>query len=157
MNHLGRALTQYDSPPVQLLFVYNANPLATIPHQSLVRQGLEREDLFTVVFEQVMTDTARYADLLLPATTFLEHDDFRAGYGYSEFRRLRPVIERVGQSRPNYEVFADLCRRCGVARPTDATDADDWARRMMARLPTAETVWNQLEADEPARLADGGR
>ena len=81
MNHLGRALTEYDDPPVNVLFVYNCNPAATVPDQHRVLRGLEREDLFTVVFEQVMTDTALYADVVLPATTFLEGYDFAKAYG----------------------------------------------------------------------------
>ena len=81
MNQLGRALTEYDDPPVNVLFVYNCNPAATVPDQRRVLKGLEREDLFTVVFEQVMTDTALYADVLLPNTTFLEGYDFAKGYG----------------------------------------------------------------------------
>jgi anaerobic selenocysteine-containing dehydrogenase len=81
MNHLGRALTEYDDPPVKVLFVYNCNPVATVPDQRRIIRGLEREDLFTVVFEQVMTDTALYADLVLPANTFLEGYDFAKAYG----------------------------------------------------------------------------
>ena len=81
MNQLGRALTEYDDPPVNVLFVYNCNPAATVPDQQRVLRGLEREDLFTVVFEQVMTDTALYADVVLPATTFLEGYDFAKAYG----------------------------------------------------------------------------
>src|SRR4051812_14989960 len=80
MNHLGRALTEDDDPPVNLLFVYNCNPAATVPDQQRIIKGLERENLFTIVFEQVMTDTALYADLLLPNTTFLEAYDFAKGY-----------------------------------------------------------------------------
>src|SRR5207248_2988444 len=68
MNLLGRALLEYDAPPIKMLFVYNCNPLATAPDQNRVLQGLQREDLFTVAFEQVYTDTARYADVVLPAT-----------------------------------------------------------------------------------------
>ena len=79
MNHLGRALTEYDDPPVDVLFVYNCNPAATVPDQRRVLRGLERENLFTVVFEQVMTDTALYADVILPATTFMEGYDFAKG------------------------------------------------------------------------------
>ncbi len=92
MNHLGRALTEYDNPPISVLFVYNCNPLATVPDQNRVRRGLEREDLFTVVFEQVMTDTAPYADVLLPATTFLEHYDIAKGYGAYHLHLVQPVI-----------------------------------------------------------------
>ncbi|MBP8273062.1 MAG: molybdopterin-dependent oxidoreductase, partial [Acidobacteria bacterium] len=98
MNHLGRALTDLNDPPVSLLFVYNCNPLATMPDQNRVRKGLEREDLFTVVFDQVMTDTAKYADLLLPATTFLEHYDIAKGYGAYHFQLVRPVIDAVGEA-----------------------------------------------------------
>src|SRR5437764_14356570 len=76
MNHLGRALTEYDKPPVNVLFVYNCNPAATVPDQRRIIRGLEREDLFTVVFEQAMTDTALYADVILPATTLPEAHDF---------------------------------------------------------------------------------
>ena len=116
MNRLGAALTRYDDPPVQALFVYNSNPLATAPHQELVRAGLEREDLFTVVFEQVMTDTARYADVLLPATTFLEHRELARGYGAFVLHRSEPAVPPPGEARPNYPVFAELAVRCGVAR-----------------------------------------
>src|SRR5690606_37669515 len=72
MNQLGRALTTLTDPPIAVLFVYNSNPLATAPDQNAVRRGIDRDDLFTVVHDQVMTDTARFADLVLPATTFLE-------------------------------------------------------------------------------------
>ena len=100
MNHVGRVLTDPDAipgPPVKVLFVYNANPLATLPNQELVRRGLAREDLFTVVFDQVMTDTALYADLVLPATTFLEHDDLAMGYGAMVLHDTKPVTEPVGE------------------------------------------------------------
>jgi anaerobic selenocysteine-containing dehydrogenase len=114
MNHLGRALIEYDRPPVKVLFVYNCNPLATMPDQHRVLMGLEREDLFTVVFDQVMTDTARYADVLLPATTFLENYDIAKGYGSVSLQLVRPVIEAVGEARPNPEVFGELAKRLGV-------------------------------------------
>ena len=96
MNHLGRALLDYTDPPVQLLFVYNCNPVATVPDQHRIVRGLQREDLFTVVFEQVMTDTALYADVILPATTFLEGYDFAKSYGTISLDLVRPVIEPVG-------------------------------------------------------------
>ena len=81
MNKLGRALVEFDDPPIKALFVYNCNPVATMPDQQRVLQGMAREDLFTVVFDQVMTDTAVFADVILPATTFLEAYDFARGYG----------------------------------------------------------------------------
>src|SRR3954465_15268521 len=108
MNHLGRALTEYTDPPVEMLFVYNCNPLATMPNQNRVLEGLKRENLFTVVYEQVFTDTARYADVLLPATTFLENYDIVKSYGPITLQLVRPVIEPVGEARPNAEVFSDL-------------------------------------------------
>jgi len=121
MNHLGRALTEYNAPPVQVLFVYNCNPVATVPHQNLVRKGLEREDLFTVVHEQIMTDTAKYADLVLPSTTFLEHYDVAKGYGAYHLQVVQPVIAPVGESRPNQEVFRELGVRLGQAEDDDET------------------------------------
>jgi anaerobic selenocysteine-containing dehydrogenase len=122
MNHLGRALTEYQDPPVAVLFTYNGNPAATTPDQNRVRQGLRREDLFTVVFEQAMTDTAQYADVLLPATTFLEHYDIAKGYGAYHFHLTQPVIAAVGESRPNHEVFRDLGMRLGLTAPVDPAD-----------------------------------
>jgi anaerobic selenocysteine-containing dehydrogenase len=80
-----------------------------------VRRGLEREDLFTIVFDQVLTDTARYADLVLPATTFLEHEELSRGYGAMLLQKSSAVIAPVGQARSNYSVFADLAVRAGVA------------------------------------------
>src|SRR5919107_1234511 len=111
MNHLGRALLEYDNPSVDMLFVYNCNPVATMPDQNRVLQGLQRQDLFTVVFDQVFTDTARYADVVLPSTTFLENYDIAKGYGSISLQLVRPVIEPVGESRPNAEVFSDLASR----------------------------------------------
>ena len=122
MNRLGRALCgELDlDPPLAFLFVYDANPLATFPDQERVRRGFEREDLFVVVHEQVMTDTARIADLVLPATTFLEHHELRAGYGATPLQWATPVIEPVGEARSNDQLFAELLERTGLARAGDA-------------------------------------
>ena len=79
-----------------MLFVYNCNPLATMPDQNRVLKGLLREDLFTVVYEQVFTDTTRYADVLLPATTFLENYDVAKGYGPISLQLVRPVDRARG-------------------------------------------------------------
>src|SRR5687767_6938896 len=111
MNRLGRALVDYNDPPIKALFVYNCNPVATMPDQQRVLQGLARDDLFTVVFDQVMTDTAVFADVILPATTFLEAYDFARGYGPISLQLVRPVIDAVGESRSNPEVFGALARR----------------------------------------------
>ena len=114
MNHVGRALTELEGPPIKLVFVYNANPLVTLPDQNRVLRGFSREDLFTVVFDQVMTDTARFADVVLPATTFLETYDVAKGYGAYSLQLVKPVIDTVGESRPNVEVFGELGRRLGL-------------------------------------------
>lgn len=113
MSQLSRWLLEAEDPPVQGLFVYNANPVATAPNQRAVIEGFERETLFTVVFDQVMTDTARFADLVLPATTFLEGWDLRAGYGSYVVGGIRPVVAARGQARSNVEVFAALGRAMG--------------------------------------------
>src|SRR5881398_2399709 len=92
MIHLGRALTDRDlAPPIRALYVYNSNPAAVCPNQTLVLEGLAREDLFTVVHEQVMTDTAHYADLVLPATTSMEHADLYRSFGQFYFQYADPV------------------------------------------------------------------
>jgi anaerobic selenocysteine-containing dehydrogenase len=139
MNHLGRALIEYDQPPVDMLFVYNCNPLATMPDQNRVLVGLQRPDLFTVVFDQVITDTARYADVLLPATTFLENYDIARGYGPISLQLVRPAIEPIGESRPNAEVFSDLAERLGIGTAETETDT---LLRVVSRLP--ETIGAEL-------------
>jgi anaerobic selenocysteine-containing dehydrogenase len=125
MNRLGEALLEWSDPPVELLFVYNCNPLATLPNQERVRRGLERKDLFTVVFDQVLTDTALYADVLLPATTFLERTELSRGYGAMVLQKASAAIEPVGEARSNHEVFAELCRRTGLSRAGDPETSDE--------------------------------
>ena len=134
MNHLGRALLEYSDPPVQMLFVYNCNPLATMPDQNRVLEGLKREDLFTVVFEQVFTDTTRYADVLLPATTFLEHYDVAKSYGILNLQLVRPVIQPVAEARSNVEVFSELSARLGLGEAEEETDT---LLRIVRQFPTA--------------------
>jgi anaerobic selenocysteine-containing dehydrogenase len=114
MNHLGRVLTGDAAPPVKVLFVYNCNPAATMPDQNRVLKGLTREDLFTVVFEQVMTDTAAYADVVLPATVFLEHYDVARGYGPLSLQMVQPVTDAVGEARPNAQVFGEILSALGL-------------------------------------------
>jgi anaerobic selenocysteine-containing dehydrogenase len=140
MNHLGRVLNDESdggplSPPIKLLFVYNCNPAVTMPDQNRVLRGLQRDDLFTVVFDQVLTDTAQYADIVLPATTFLEHYDTAKAYGPLTLEMTRPVIEEVGESRANASVFADLLRRLDLDRPEDPTDDLENMFQVLDRLP----------------------
>src|SRR5437763_16455262 len=140
MNHLGRALTEYDDPPINVLFVYNCNPAATVPDQHRVLKGLEREDLFTVVFEQVMTDTALYADVVLPATTFLEGYDFAKAYGPISLELGRPVIDAVGEARSNADVFGELCSRLDLRKDGEATGELDLLVKVLDDLPAGASL-----------------
>jgi anaerobic selenocysteine-containing dehydrogenase len=144
MNRLGEALLEEESPPVKVLFSYDCNPLATMPNQEKVRRGLEREDLFTIVFEQVWTDTAQYADLVLPATTFLEHGEMSRGYGAYVLHRSPAVAAPAGEARPNYQVFADLCRRLGLDRPGDPETAEELGGVLLRR---SERMRAELDRD----------
>ena len=151
MNHLGRALTEYQDPPVQVLFVYNCNPLATMPDQNRVLQGLERNDLFTVVFEQVFTDTARYADVVLPAATFLEQYDIAKAYGPIALQLVRPVIEPQGEARSNAAVFSELAERLDVGR---AEEDFETLLRITSRMP--EQIRTELLEEGSATPPHGG-
>lgn len=114
MNQLDAALHgELPGPPVEALFVYNSNPAAICPNQQRVLSGLRREDLFTVVVEQFPTDTVDYADIVLPATTQLEHLDLHHAYGHQWLQLNRPAIEPLGECRPNTDVFRGLARRMG--------------------------------------------
>jgi anaerobic selenocysteine-containing dehydrogenase len=135
MNQLGRALTEYDKPPVDVLFVYNCNPAATAPDQRHVLRGLERENLFTIVFEQVMTDTAMYADLVLPATTFLEGYDLARAYGPITLELVSPVIEPVGEARHHADVFGELCARLGLLKEDESRDELELTVQVLRSLP----------------------
>ena len=116
MLQLGRDLTDATlSPPVRSLYVWNSNPAVIAPEQSRVVAGLEREDLFTVVHDQFVTDTARYADIVLPATTMLEQADVTMSWGFNYIQRGEQAIAPVGESKPNSEVARRLAARLGFA------------------------------------------
>ena len=118
MVQLGRLLTdQPPTPPIKALYVYNANPVALTPDQNRILAGLAREDLFTVVHEQVMTDTARFADVVLPATTIFEQTELHRSYGHYVLQYNEPVIAPLGESRTNPQVFAGLARAMGFTEP----------------------------------------
>jgi len=121
-------------PPVRGLFIYNCNPAVTAPHQSAILRGLAREDLFTVVCEQVMTDTAEYADILLPAVTFLEQREIRRAYGSYVVGGVQPVIPPRGEAKPNEEVFALLGRAMGWRHEPFSWDTDTFMRKVAAAL-----------------------
>jgi anaerobic selenocysteine-containing dehydrogenase len=114
MVQLAEALHgELPGPPVKALFVYNSNPAAVCPDQSRVLKGLEREDLFTVVHDQFQTDTADYADIVLPATSQLEHFDLHGSYGHLYVQANNPAIAPLGEAKPNTEVFRLLAREMG--------------------------------------------
>ncbi len=156
MNQVGQALLSAE-PAVRLVFVYNANPVATLPAQTKVRQGFHREDLFTVVFEQVWTDTARLADVVLPATTFLEHQELSKGYGALVLQAAEPVIPPVGEARPNYPVFAELLRRLDLHRPGDPETAEEILEVMLAGSRSGQRLGAELARGGPAAPACGTR
>jgi len=108
MVRLGEALTVTNDPPVKAMIVYNSNPAAVAPDREVVLRGLRRDDLFTVVLEHFQTDTADYADVLLPATTQLEHDDIHRAYGHLYVMYNRRSIEPLGECLSNSEIFRRL-------------------------------------------------
>ncbi|MEZ5650899.1 MAG: molybdopterin-dependent oxidoreductase [Burkholderiaceae bacterium] len=133
---VGRLLLDRSlDPPIAALFIYNHNPVCTHPDQNRLREGLRRDDLFVVGSDVVMTDSMRYADVILPACSHFEHDDVFGAYGQNYLQRARPVIEPVGEALPNTEIFRRLAARFGFQEPAlrasddelmdDAVDADD--------------------------------
>ena len=139
MVRLGEALTETD-PPVMGLFVYSSNPLSVAPDSSLVRKGLAREDLFTVVHEQLHTETTKYADLVLPATTSFENDDLYIGYGHFYMGRTTPVIPARGEAISNFDLFQTLARKMGFA---EATFEQDIEARIAEYLPAISGLSQQ--------------
>jgi anaerobic selenocysteine-containing dehydrogenase len=135
MNHLGRALTELRDPAVHALFVYNCNPAVTMPDQNRVLRGLAREDLFTVVFDQVFIDTAVYADIVLPATTFLESYDIARAYGPLSVQLVQPVVDAVGDARPNAEVFGELITAMGLDGGDEPQGELDVLMEVLADVP----------------------
>jgi anaerobic selenocysteine-containing dehydrogenase len=131
-------------PAIEALVVYNSNPVAVAPDSGRVVQGFAREDLFTVVLEHFQTDTADYADYLLPATTQLEHWDVHAGYGHTDALLNRPAIEPLGQARTNTQIFRELAQRMGFTEP-EFTEND----QTLCRLAYGDAV------DFEALLAKG--
>jgi anaerobic selenocysteine-containing dehydrogenase len=132
MVQLAEALHgELPGPPVAALFVYNSNPAAVNPDQSRVLSGLMREDLFTVVHDQFRTDTAEYADIVLPATSQLEHFDLHATYGHLYAQANNPAIAPLGESKPNTEVFRLLGRAMGFEPELFEESDEELARRCL--------------------------
>ena len=126
MCELGRALNDTDlTPPVKALYIYSSNPACTAPDQNQVLRGLQREDLFTVVHERFLTDTTRYADIVLPATTSLESEDLYYSYGHYTIQRARAVIPPVGASKSNWQTARLLAKAMHLTDPIfDQTEED---------------------------------
>jgi len=132
MSRIGALLTDPElAPPVKAVFVYNSNPVAVAPEQESVRKGFAREDLFTVVHDLFQTDTADFADIVLPATTTLEHYDIHKAYGHLYLSLSRPAIAPEGESRPNTEVFRLLAARLGLDHPALRESDEEMARQAM--------------------------
>jgi anaerobic selenocysteine-containing dehydrogenase len=132
MSQLGSALTEIGDPPVKAMIVYNSNPAAIAPNQNAVLRGLAREDLFTVVLEQFQTDTADYADVLLPVTTFLENTDLYLAYGHYYLQMTRPAVPAPGECKSNVEIFRLLAHRMGLTDPCFDDTEDDMIRTLLA-------------------------
>jgi anaerobic selenocysteine-containing dehydrogenase len=113
------------------MVVYNSNPASIAPNQNLVLKGMRREDLFTVVLEQFQNDTADQADILLPATTFLEHTDLYLAYGHYHLQLARPALAAPGETKSNVEVFRLLAERMGFGDACFADSEDDMIRTLL--------------------------
>ncbi|MCM2257151.1 MAG: molybdopterin oxidoreductase family protein [Vicinamibacteria bacterium] len=159
MSQLGRALTDPGlAPPVKALFVYNSNPAAVAPEQEQVMRGLAREDLFVVVHELFQTDTADYADFVLPATTTLEHDDLHKAYGHLYLSWSQAAIAPLGEALSNTELFRRLARAMGLADPCLFDSDEDLARQALdwSHPRLAGLDFDRLQREGRVRLAVPG-
>ena len=161
INHsqLGDALTGAE-PPVRMTIVYNNNPVAVCPDSAKVIAGFSREDLFTVVMDHFQTDTADYADIVLPATTQLEHYDVHKSYGHLYMLANNPAIAPVGEALPNSEVFRRLAARLGFEEPCFRDSDEDLCRTALNGVSwegLKRDGWRKLEVPERfAPFAHGG-
>jgi len=171
MIRLGEALNTPDAgvggPPVRALVVYNSNPAAVTPDRNEVVRGLAREDLFTVVMEHFQTDTADWADIVLPATTQLEHWDVHYSYGHHYVTLNRPSIEPVGECKPNSEIFRLIAARMGIDHPVmrdddlelirQALDSESDKLTGVTLEALLEKGWSRLNVPRPyLPFAEGG-
>jgi anaerobic selenocysteine-containing dehydrogenase len=147
MNQLGQALKDLTDPPVTSLYVYHSNPAAIAPDQNAVIRGLSRDDLFTVVHERFLTDTARYADIVLPASSSLEQPDLYRCYGSYISQRCNGVIHPVGESKSNWDTFSLLAKGMGWDEPFFRQSADD----LIGQLLDFETPWRDAETTDRLR------
>jgi len=166
MSELGKALNTLSDPPVKAVFVYNSNPAVVAPNHNDVVRGFMRKDLFTVVHEQFFTDTTTYADVVLPATTFLEHKDLNKAYGHTYLQISNQAIEALGESRPNTHMFRDLAQRMGFTDDCFQQTTDDIIDATLTRpenpqMPKGWEKWmegitrDRLEKEGHVRLKLG--
>jgi anaerobic selenocysteine-containing dehydrogenase len=154
MSTIGDALLEADDPPIRALFVYNSNPVAVAPDSGKVVAGFAREDLFCVVHDVFLTDTADYADIVLPATTQLEHLDVHSSYGHLYALANNPAIAPLGEAKPNTEVFRLLAARMGFDEPCFAeSDESMAANAFVASHPRMAGIdWTTLKTQGWQRL-----
>lgn len=153
MVQLAEALHgELPGPPVRLLFVYNANPATVCPDQNRVRSGLAREDLFTVVHDLFLTDTAAYADVVLPATSQLEHFDLHSSYGHLYVQANNPAITPLGEAKPNTEVFRLLGRALGLDESLWSESDEELAARCLHGRGPLEGITLAAVRAGPVRL-----
>jgi anaerobic selenocysteine-containing dehydrogenase len=149
LSQLGRELETRTDPPIRACWIYNCNPVATVPDQARVVRELSRPDRFVVVHEQSWTDTCEVADLVLPATTFLEHHELSRSYSGYVVQWSTPAIAPVGESRSNHRVLQDLGTRLGVP---DEVSEEDLAREILAGVGNAPS-FEELQARHAVELA----
>ena len=130
-------------PKIQVLMVYNSNPVAVAPHSGEVIKGFAREDLFTVVLEHFQTDTADYADYILPATTQLEHWDIHTSYGHTDILLNRPAIAPLGECKTNTDIFRELAKRMGFADACFLEDDETLCRMAFDNTQDMEELFAQ--------------
>jgi anaerobic selenocysteine-containing dehydrogenase len=150
MSQLGMALDETRNPEIGALFVYNSNPVATAPNQARVIRALARDSLFVAVHEQIWTDTCAVADVVLPATTFLEHKDLCRSYGGYALQWSDPVIDAPGEARPNHWLFAKLAHSMGLADHEFQVDEEEVARSIVKSVDRLkETLYQALPRPVP--------
>ncbi|HYE94350.1 MAG TPA: molybdopterin-dependent oxidoreductase [Terriglobales bacterium] len=162
VNHsrLGEALLELKDPPIRALFVAANNPAVTCPDAQAVRRGLAREDLFTVVHDPFLSDTARYADLVLPAATYMETDDLHRSYGTYYMQRAAQVVPPQGEARANRWLAQELARRFGVTDPVFSMSTDELIDTVFRRAHGTVTEIDPASLRDhravKLRLPDGG-
>lgn len=149
---LGYNLLNQDVSPIKCLFVTGSNPVLSCPDAGMVRNGLLREDLFTVVHEQFMTDTVAYADIVLPATTSFESFDVFKSYGHTYLQKAEPVIPPLGEARSNYDLYTALGRRMGYTEDIFSKPIRDLVWDLFPSLQTNETLHDDFQQGKTIEL-----